>query len=81
MLFPCLIVLIQLNLSFDTVPVIVGTLDGTVYALDDNTGETIWEVSSGGNLIEFAGHVHIVPSLDGKLFHLTQFGILEVYLR
>ena len=58
--------------------VIVGTLDGTVYALDENTGKTVWSLSTGSNLIHSSGYINIVPSLDGKLFHVTNFGILEV---
>ena len=58
--------------------VIVGTLDGTVYALDETTGQTVWSVSTGSNLIHSSGYINIVPSLDGNLFHVTNFGILEV---
>ena len=67
-----------LSILCESIPLVVGTLDGTVYGVDDRTGEILWECFTGSDIISSSGVIQIVPSLDGTLYHITNFGILEV---
>lgn len=74
-----LFVLATKNLT-ENVLVVVGTLDGTIYALNEKTGEVLWSRSTGDPLIKSSSISHIFPSLDGSLFHITSNGLVEVYI-
>eukprot|EP01125_Pyxidicula_operculata_P003132 TRINITY_DN1338_c3_g2_i1.p1 TRINITY_DN1338_c3_g2~~TRINITY_DN1338_c3_g2_i1.p1 ORF type:complete len:1112 (-),score=237.63 TRINITY_DN1338_c3_g2_i1:92-3427(-) len=60
------------NTADDTL--IVGTLDGTVYGLNPNTGGIQWSFSSGKSLSS-SSHPPIIPSVDGSLYFFTVDGL------
>lgn len=70
----------QLIFCFNKTPVIFGTLDGTVMALDTENKEVLWKFSTGGPLIQYSGEKHVIPSLDGTLYVVTPEGHIEVCL-
>ena len=53
---------------------IVGTVDGTVYALDAHTGKERWSFRSGSRLYA-SSHAPIIPGIDGSLYLFTTNGL------
>ena len=63
---------------FSSIPVIVTTIDGTIYALEETSGNILWKFPTNEPLTKSFGSVPIVASLDGSLYRITTDGILEV---
>ena len=65
--------------------IVVGTLDGTVYGIDSDTGDKIWSATTGGPLFS-SSHAHgpdgqvtlIIPGLDGSIYVRVEGNDLKV---
>jgi outer membrane protein assembly factor BamB len=58
--------------------IIVGTLDGNIYNLNEKTGEVVWAFDTGGPIVSSDGKNSVISALDGSIYILDKLGKVEV---